>query len=125
MFRLSIFALLLVLILAGCDSSSDDPAKVIMQYLEARIASDVDALRELSCAAWESQAIREADSFRGRNAELQGVTCAVASQDGDEAVIECEGHIVATYQGEQNTFPVGNYRVVQEDGAWKMCGESE
>jgi hypothetical protein len=122
MLRFCIVILLLTLVLVGCDNTNS-PDKTIRQYLEARITSDADKLRNLSCAALESQAILEANSFRGRNAELQGVSCKEAGNDGDYVIVACEGKIVATYQGEKNEVPLGKYRTIQEDGEWKMCGE--
>ena len=124
MSRLHIVILFLALALVGCNNTSS-PGRVIQQYLEARIASDVDQIRSLSCAALESKAILEASSFRGRNAELQGVSCKEAGKEGDYVIVTCEGKIVATYQGEKSEFPAGNYRTIQEDGEWKMCGEAD
>lgn len=122
--RLHIVILVLALALVGCGSNSN-PTKVIQQYLDARITSDVDKLRSLTCAALESKAVLEANSFRGRNAELQGVSCRETGKDGDYVIVICEGKIVATYQGEKSEFPAGNYRMIQEDGEWKMCGEAD
>ena len=115
--------LILMLILAGCASS--DPAQVVEQYLQARIASDVDQLRSLSCAAWESQVILEANSFRGRDAELRDMSCTADEPNDSETIVRCEGAIVAIYEGEENVFPLPDYRVVLEDDEWKMCGEAD
>lgn len=140
MIRIWILALITAFMLTACNagdtgdssdgdnsaqSASDAPAEAIENYLQARVASDVDGLREYSCADWESQVTLEANSFRGREAQLQDMSCSTRETADGEGVVECEGVITASYQGEQSEFELGNYRVVEEDGAWKMCGEAE
>ena len=39
-------------------------------------------------------------------------------------VVTCQGKIVATYGTEDTEFPLASYRVVEEDGEWKWCGEA-
>jgi hypothetical protein len=43
---------------------------------------------------------------------------------GDGATVSCQGQIVALYGAEQTEFPLTSYRVIQEDGEWKWCGEA-
>ncbi len=116
----------LIWVLAACDSgaAAGDPAAVVMQYLEARVKSDEEALRNQTCAAEEAQVPIIANSFRGRDAQLQDVSCTTGEKDGDYTIIECTGLILASYQGEVNEFEVGSYRAIQEDGEWKVCGEA-
>jgi hypothetical protein len=42
----------------------------------------------------------------------------------DSDIVQCDGKIVATYGTEDTEFPLTSYRVVQEDGEWKWCGEA-
>jgi hypothetical protein len=44
--------------------------------------------------------------------------------DDGGATVTCSGQIVAVYNGENRDFPLGTYSVVEEDGAWKWCGET-
>jgi hypothetical protein len=120
--RLILFLSLIVLI-AAC-SQTGDPGAVMLKYLEARVAADANAIRGLSCAAWESQAAMQADSFRSMNAQLQDVTCQQSGTDGDTTLVTCGGQIVTTYEGENREWALGTYRMIQEDGEWKMCGEA-
>lgn len=113
----------LVMLVAAC-SQTGDPGAAMVKYLEARAAADATAIRGLSCAAWESQAAMQADSFRAMNAQLQDVTCTRSGDDGDAALVTCDGQIVTTYNGENRSWELGTYRMVQEDGEWKMCGEA-
>ena len=46
------------------------------------------------------------------------------TRQGDSDVVACTGKIVATYGTENTDFPLVSYKVVQEDGAWKWCGEA-
>ncbi len=42
----------------------------------------------------------------------------------DSQVVSCQGEIVALYGNEETVFPLVSYRVTQEDGEWKWCGEA-
>ena len=52
----------LFMILAAC-SQAGDPGVTMQKYLEARAAANADTIRSLSCAAWEGQAVMQADLF--------------------------------------------------------------
>src|SRR5215207_2341216 len=121
--RLFLFLSLMVLV-AACSQTSD-PGETMRKYLEARVAADTNAIRGLSCAAWEGQAAMQADSFRSMNAQLDNVTCQKSGEDGDTTLVTCGGQIVTTYNGENRTWALGTYRMIQEDGEWKMCGEAQ
>jgi hypothetical protein len=43
----------------------------------------------------------------------------------DGSKVKCDGKITAQYGNEKNEFPLVTYRVVQEDGEWKWCGETK
>ncbi len=58
------------------------------------------------------------------NATLDNVTCTKTGDDGDDALVTCAGQIVTTYNGENRSWDLGTYRMTQEDGEWKMCGEA-
>jgi hypothetical protein len=117
--------IVLALVLAGC--AQDSPVETLETYLQAKVDSDLDVLLSLSCADWEAQAIVEASSFESMNAELQGMSCQQTGQDGDYILIECQGQIVTVYNGETREWDLGAfpYRLIQEDGEWKMCGYAE
>lgn len=119
----SVLMVLLFIILGGC-ADEGDPAKTVEDYLKARVASDADKLRSLSCADWESQAALQADSFKGMDAKLEGVSCEKGDEEGDFTLVSCDGRIVTTYNGETREWTINTYRLKQEDGEWKVCGES-
>jgi len=114
----------LVLLLAACDAAAPgtDAAQVVEQYLQAKVAADGEALRPLLCADLEADFEREANSFSGVEASIEGLAC---TQDSDSDTVSCDGTIVAVYDGENRDFPLTRYRVVQEDGAWKWCGVAQ
>lgn len=116
------------LILAGCgggtgtSASTDDAVgKVVEQYLQAKIDGQKDTLRDLLCASQEVNLDREAQSFSGVKAHLEGAVC---KKDATGNTVTCNGAIVAEYNGENTNFPLTKYNVVQEDGQWKWCGEA-
>lgn len=114
--------MLFVLVVSGCAQGNDAPA-VVQAYLQARVESNVDKLRSLSCAANEAQAVKDADTFKAMNAVLQGVTCHTDGTDGDYTLVSCDGKIVTTYNGESREWALKRYRTIQEGGDWKICGE--
>ncbi len=122
--RLILLFIPVLLILAGCSSESD-AAGVAMTYLNARLEADVDKLRDLSCADWESQVALQAASFSSIEAHLEDATCKVGGKDGDKTIVECAGKIVYEYNGERNERELGNLLMIQENDEWKVCGEAE
>lgn len=120
--RFFVLLLLLPLILVACDSGPGDPAVVVEEYLQAKVASDADAIRANLCAEMESVLERESRTFESvSGVELVGMSC---QQDGDQPVVRCDGVITALYGTEETEFPLVSYRVVEEDGQWKWCGEA-
>ena len=116
------FLLMTVIIgIAACSTPAEqtDPSDTVIQYMQAKIDGDKDTLASLLCADLESTLTREAQSFATVDAVLQDATC---TSEGDG--VTCTGAIVADYGGEDTEFPLTSYRVVQEDGRWKWCGEA-
>jgi len=114
----------LVLVLAAC--ASDSPEAAVEGYFEALVAGDETAARSLSCAAWESVAATRINTFASLDAKLMGMNC---QPDGEAAEggtrVVCAGHIAVVYGTEEQELPLGNYRVVRENDAWRVCGETE
>ncbi|GAB1422537.1 hypothetical protein MASR2M15_27710 [Anaerolineales bacterium] len=107
---------------SSLESTPDDAAaRTVIDYLQAKIDADTDRIGALLCSEMESFLERESKTFETvSDARLDGATC---SFDGDSTV-SCEGQIIATYGTEDTEFGLGNYRVVEEDGEWKWCGEA-
>jgi hypothetical protein len=119
--RILFLAVLVLVMVAACSGgSSGDPVKTVQDYLQAKVKGDKDTLRGLLCSDMEKDLEREAASFSTvSDAQIQDMSCKL---DGD--VVRCTGKIVAQYGTEQNEFPLASYKVVQEDGEWKWCGET-
>jgi hypothetical protein len=116
-----------LLLLAACSGSGggSDPSAAMMAYLQARVEADATKMQNLSCADWEAQAAIQAQSFRAMNAQLKDVTCTTGDKDGDFTLVTCGGKIITSYNGENREWELGSYRMTQEDGEWKMCGEAQ
>ncbi|MFN2170441.1 MAG: hypothetical protein ACK2UR_09660 [Candidatus Promineifilaceae bacterium] len=115
---------LLLLILAACSSSSSagDPVQTVEAYLQAKGTGDADTIGQLLCSEMESVKERESLTFESvSDVRLEGMAC---ERVGDSDVVSCTGKFVATYGTEDTEFPLASYRVVQEDGEWKWCGEA-
>jgi len=117
----SLFLLLLVACGGGDGDDSEAAVSTVEKYMQAKVATDADTIRALLCSDMEANAEREALTFQGvDNPRIETMDCTF---DG-ESTVSCTGKIVATYGTEDNEFPFTNYRVVQEDGEWKWCGET-
>ena len=75
----------------------DPAAVIILRYLEARAAADVELTTALSCPAWKPQAVTEAISFRSMNAELQDVSCEATGAADGFSLVACQGTMLTTY----------------------------
>jgi hypothetical protein len=118
------FVLLLgLLLLTACAGArSSDPAATVEAYLQAKIDGNAETVRRLLCSEMESVWEREAGTF----ATVSGVRAeGMACTDVGGGKVSCEGKIVAVYGTEETEFPLVNYRVVEEDGEWKWCGEAQ
>lgn len=113
---------LLVGTLSACGAqNAGDPAEAVRQYLTAKAAGDLDGVRQGLCSALEASLEQEALAFKDLNARLDGMLC---TADSAASTVTCTGQIVLDYGGEVQAFPLSTYSVVQEEGAWKWCGEA-
>lgn len=125
-----VLLLLFVVAVAGCGggvpAGSADPAEAVERYLTAKVGRDEAVVRALLCSEMESVLEREVRSFESvSGAEIQDMACTADPAQGNSARVACTGQIVALYGAEETTFPLSAYRVVNEDGEWKWCGETE
>ncbi len=119
-----VISLIGALALSACGQNQDSPVQAVENYLKLRVASDAPKLLVASCKDWESQATVEAASFQSMNAKLEGMSCKQAGEDGQFQIVACDGKIVTQYAGETRNWDLAakNFKVVKEDGQWKMCG---
>jgi len=111
--------------LTACSSSnSDAPAQAVETYLNTLVAKDADRLPTLVCGDWEEDALIELDSFQAVTPRLEDVSCRQTGTDGDTALVNCSGKIIATYNDEDQELDlsVRTYEVLQEGGDWLVCG---
>lgn len=105
-----------------------NPARIVEDYLKARVEANTDAMINLSCADWEAEARKESNSLRGVKARLEGMICAIDAEasrtDGSSAFVVCQGNIVANYNGEDRPLPLDKrkFKLVADGGQWLMCG---
>jgi hypothetical protein len=112
-------------LLSACGTSSAaGPEKTVEAYLTALNAKDATRLSTLSCADWEPTALMELDSFQAVSTTLEGLSCAQTGTDGDNALVTCQGKIVASYNGELQEFDLSARTYIAENstGEWLVCG---
>jgi len=123
--KATVFLFLFVLFLAACSSSNaggGDPAQTVEKYLQAKVDGDADVIRSLLCADMEQFLERESRTFDSvQDVRIEGMSC----EDAGNGRVTCTGAIKALYGTEETEFPLTNYKVVQEDGEWKWCGETQ
>jgi hypothetical protein len=120
----TLILLLTAVLLAACGgtTTTNDPAAAVENYLQAKVSSDETTIRSLLCADMEQFIDREIHTFDSvQDVSLEGMACT----DAGDGRVTCTGKITALYGTEQTDFPLSNYRVVQEDGEWKWCGETQ
>jgi hypothetical protein len=125
--KLTLVMLLTVLavIVVACNSApSETPVSGVENYLKAMTAADEAALLTRTCKAQEGDVSGVADSMRSMNATIEGLSCRDAGTDGDYTIVACTGNLITNYAGETTRRDLGArwFRMIQEDGAWKMCG---
>ena len=123
--RLILFTLFASLLLAACGtSSSAGPEKAVEAYLTALVEKDSTRLSTLSCAEWEPTALMELDSFAAVSTTLEGLSGAQSGADGANALVTCQGKIVASYNGELQEFDLSARAYIAENstGEWLVCG---
>ena len=116
--------LVLILLTACGGGAQDGAAEAVEDYLQALVAKDETRLTNLSCAEWELQAVLEMDSFEAVAPQLEGVKCKTSGSDGETSLVDCEGKIVTTYDGEVTELELNRwtYQVVQHNNNWLVCG---
>lgn len=131
-----VIAVVLILTIAACgdDAPGDEPdatestaespaADAVEAYLNAKVASDEAGIQRYLCSDLEAELQREVNSFKTvSEAGIDNMYCVL--DDGGETVT-CMGEIVAVYGDDPRTFDLTTYRVVEEGGEWKWCGEAE
>ena len=117
------WGLIILLLLASCGGSSN-PAAVVEEYFRALVEKDATKAVTISCAAWESGARTDVDTFAMYPAELVDVACRDAGAEGDARRVKCTGKAILDYNGEKQEIDLAgrDYTVVQEGGEWRMCG---
>jgi hypothetical protein len=123
-FLILLLILIFNLLLPACASNIDAPAKAVEDYLNALVAKDENRLSTLVCGDWEEQALIELDSFQDVTARLEDAACTQTGTDGDTALVNCTGRIIASYNNEDQELDlsVRTYQVTQESGDWLVCG---
>lgn len=121
---LILFSVFCLLLSACGTSSSAGPEKAVEAYLTALAEKDSARLSTLSCAEWEPIALMELDSFSAVSVTLKDLSCAQAGTEGANALVTCQGRLVASYNGELQTFELSarTYTVENSTGEWLVCG---
>lgn len=125
--EIMIIGSLVIVLLAACSGPASDnssPSKVVEAYLTALVNKDNSSLSTLSCSDWEANALMELDSLQAVEVRLDGLTCNDAGTSGEFPLVNCQGNIIATYNGEDQNIDLStrNYLVVNQDGEFLVCG---
>lgn len=116
--------LIIVLALSACGQSTNEPARVVEDYLNALVAKDANRISTLSCADWESMALLELDSLQAVEVRLEGVDCSSSKEIDETYSVNCLGKLLATYNNEAQEIDlsVNTYIVDEQGGDLLVCG---
>ncbi len=122
-----ILGFIFIVVLSACSgtvSSNTSPGAVVEQYLQALVAKDDISLSTLSCSDYEADALMELDSFQAVEVRLDGLICSAAGTSGEFSLVNCQGNIIATYNGEDQKIDLStrNYQVIEQKGEFLVCG---
>jgi hypothetical protein len=123
-YTIATLSLLFSLFITACSSKKDSAAQAIEAYIHALSDKDSIQISNLSCAAWEQDALLEVDSFTAVSSKVVNLACTQTGQDTSEAYISCSGTIDLDYNGEAQQIDLSSrtYLAKQEQGEWRMCG---
>jgi hypothetical protein len=120
--KATLFLIIILLSPACAGAGEGDPADIVEKYLQAKVDGEIDIIGTLLCSAMEANLERESRTFESVS-DVRVVDMACERVE-DSDTVSCEGKIVALYGAEETEFPLASFRVVQEDGEWKWCGEA-
>lgn len=119
--RLFLTTCLFALLTVAC-AGAGDPAETVESYMQAKVDGDAEEIRALICSEMEVHIERESRTFDSvTGVTIENMSC---QRQDDSQVVSCQGEIVALYGNEETVFPLVSYRVTEEDGEWKWCGEA-
>jgi maltodextrin utilization protein YvdJ len=121
---LVICACVLIPVLAGCSNLSSEPVRVVKDYIRALSAQDQNAVSNLTCKEWETQAFLELDALQLVKASVSNLNCREAETVSGGVIVECTGAIETTYNNETSQIDLSQnrYFVSHENGDWLACG---
>jgi hypothetical protein len=112
------------MISAACAGGEHPAAGAVEAFLQALADKNEAQYVTLTCPDYELDALLEYDSFSLVQTRLEGLSCKADNASGDTAEVTCQGEIVATYGNEDRNFELSErrYQVVNQGGAWLVCG---
>lgn len=110
--------------LTACSNNNDAAVKTIVNYINALSNKDTVQIANLSCSAWEKDAIAEVDSLTAVGSTVENLSCSVAGQEDNDVYISCTGYLALDYNGEAQQIDLSTrtYIARQDGGEWRMCG---
>ena len=121
-----VIVLLAIACLAACSkkSKSSEIVQPVEAFYNAIVSQNRDRIGSIACAEWEEKGSKEVDAFMGVKSELKDFSCSVKEENGNEAVVVCQGSIASSYGAEILNFPLENrtHKVIKEQGEWRICG---
>lgn len=120
-----VFGLILLIGMTACGGDTKSgSASTAEAYYQALVDKEQEQMLSLSCADWEESAATEYDAFQAVTVRLDGLSCSDTGTDGEKTLVTCQGKIMATYNGEEQAFPLDKrtVEVVQVQGEWRVCG---
>lgn len=99
----------------------DDPASVVEAWLNATVVNlDYQTITALTCSANNATLSFNTDEavlIAESNPRLDGLSCTWGGGD----TVSCQGEWVLLNEPDHSPLALGDFNVVEEEGAWKVC----
>jgi hypothetical protein len=98
--------------------------QAVVSFLEALTNKEEALMISYTCPGYELGALLEYDAYALVKIRLENLSCQETSQENGAAQVSCQGSIEATYGSEQRSFDLSErtYQIIQDSGAWLVCG---
>ncbi len=107
------------------NSGSEKEAEIVVeQFLFALAEKNELVISNISCPAWEEEALLELDALQLVKSTITDLDCFTSKKTEDSTEISCNGVFTNSYNNENSVWDLSSYTfdVTNSNGARLLCG---